>query len=232
MYATGAWLPSNSGWVVTEVDPLTGENNTAVAPIRAGRGGEFGSGPSRFAGCRPQPPFGISTLICGADLRRRFRQITRRGRRAVAWRRAHQLHLSKPLAGSRRGPLVLARALPGRAGRRGFRTGALNRVVSASIAAIRPPGCPRCVRGMRLAIPDRGRCSRTTGRSKQTSIVTVGWLQVLGTRPAASEGFNLWTPKVSDIDTSESREDEPERSRLSFHAAIPRSARVALQVSF
>jgi hypothetical protein len=49
------------------------------------------------------------------------------------------------------------------------------------------------------------------------------------------EGFNLFNSKVSDIDYFfESRlRDEPEPVEdLHFHAAIPRSARVALQVSF
>jgi hypothetical protein len=49
------------------------------------------------------------------------------------------------------------------------------------------------------------------------------------------EGFNLLDSEVSDIDYFfESRlRDEPEPVEdLHFHAAIPRSARVALRVSF
>jgi hypothetical protein len=49
------------------------------------------------------------------------------------------------------------------------------------------------------------------------------------------EGFNLLDAEVSDIDYFfESRlNDEPEPVEdFHFHAAIPRSARVALQVSF
>ena len=50
-----------------------------------------------------------------------------------------------------------------------------------------------------------------------------------------AEAFNLFNAKVSDIDYFfESRlRDEPEAVEdLHFHAAIPRSARLALKVSF
>jgi hypothetical protein len=49
------------------------------------------------------------------------------------------------------------------------------------------------------------------------------------------EGFNIFNSRVSDIDYFfESRlRDEPEPVEdIHFHAAIPRSARVRLQVSF
>jgi hypothetical protein len=49
------------------------------------------------------------------------------------------------------------------------------------------------------------------------------------------EGFNLFNAEVSDIDYFfESRlQNEPEPVEdIHFHAAIPRSARVALQLSF
>ena len=49
------------------------------------------------------------------------------------------------------------------------------------------------------------------------------------------EGFNLFNSKVSDIDyffESQLRGEPAPVEDLHFHAAIPRSARVALKVSF
>ena len=73
-------------------------------------------------------------------------------------------------------------------------------------------------------------------QSKSTSIVNgeIGYKFSERLRLVA-EGFNLFDAEVSDIDYFfESRlQDEPEPVEdLHFHAAIPRSARVALQVSF
>jgi hypothetical protein len=49
------------------------------------------------------------------------------------------------------------------------------------------------------------------------------------------EGFNLFDAEVSDIDyffESRLRNEAEPVEDIHFHAAIPRSARVALQVSF
>ena len=73
-------------------------------------------------------------------------------------------------------------------------------------------------------------------KSKATSIVNgeVGYQFTRRVRLVA-EGFNLFNSKVSDIDYFfESRlQNEPEAVEdIHFHAAIPRSGRVALRVSF
>jgi hypothetical protein len=73
-------------------------------------------------------------------------------------------------------------------------------------------------------------------QSRQTSIVNgeLGF-QFSDRLRLTVEGFNLLDAEVSDIDYFfESRlRDEPEPVEdLHFHAAIPRSARVALRVSF
>jgi hypothetical protein len=49
------------------------------------------------------------------------------------------------------------------------------------------------------------------------------------------EGFNIFDAEVSDIDyffESRLRDEPAPVDDIHFHAAIPRSARVALQVSF
>ena len=119
-----------------------------------------------------------------------------------------------------------------------FVPGALNRVVSAGIA-INPPvtvstgpfGSLRLRHfGPRPLIEDNSKTS------KSTSIINgaVGYKFSDRIR-LVLEGFNLLDAEVSDIDYFfESRlKDEPRPVEdIHFHAAIPRSARFGLQVSF
>jgi hypothetical protein len=119
-----------------------------------------------------------------------------------------------------------------------FVPGALNRVVSAGIGVNPPAGVSAGPFGsLRIRhFGPRPLIEDNSVASRATSIVNgeIGYkfsdrvrLQI--------EGFNLLDSKVSDIDYFfESRlRDEPEPVEdLHFHAAIPRSARVALQVSF
>ena len=116
--------------------------------------------------------------------------------------------------------------------------GALNRVISAGLALTPPAGVRSgafaSIRlrhfGPRPLIEDNSVASRST------SIVNgeAGY-QFSPRVRLRIEGFNLLNSKVSDIDYFfESRlKDEPAPVEdIHFHAAIPRSARVALQVSF
>jgi hypothetical protein len=119
-----------------------------------------------------------------------------------------------------------------------FVPGALNRVISAGIN-VNPPAAVASgpFGSIRLRhFGPRPLIEDNSIESKQTSIVNgeIGYKFSNRVRLVA-EGFNLFDAKVSDIDYFfESRlRDEPEPVEdLHFHAAIPRSARVVLRVSF
>ena len=119
-----------------------------------------------------------------------------------------------------------------------FVPGALNRVVSAGIN-VNPPAAVRSgpFGSLRLRhFGPRPLLEDNSVKSSQTSIVNgeIGYKFSDHVRLVV-EGFNLFDAEVSDIDyffESQLR-DEPEPVEdLHFHAAIPRSARVALRVSF
>jgi hypothetical protein len=119
-----------------------------------------------------------------------------------------------------------------------FVPGALNRVISAGIA-INPPARVSAgpFGGLRLRhFGPRSLIEDASVKSKATSLVNgeIGY-QFSNRIRLLAEGFNLFNAKVSDIDYFfESRlRDEPEPVEdIHFHAAIPRSARVALKVTF
>jgi hypothetical protein len=119
-----------------------------------------------------------------------------------------------------------------------FVPGALNRVISAGIALNPPASVPSGMFGsLRLRhFGPRPLVENGSVESRQTSIVNgeIGYKFSPRVRLVA-EGFNLFDAEVADIEYFfESRlRDEPEPVEdIHFHAAIPRSARVALQVSF
>jgi hypothetical protein len=118
-----------------------------------------------------------------------------------------------------------------------FVPGALNRVISAGVALTAPPAGAGLFAGVRLRhFGPRPLIEDNSVESRATSIVNgeVGYKLSDGVRLIA-EGFNLFDAKVSDIDYffASRLRDEPEPVEdIHFHAAIPRSARVALQVSF
>jgi hypothetical protein len=119
-----------------------------------------------------------------------------------------------------------------------FVPGALNRVISAGIE-INPPAGVHAgpFGGLRLRhFGPRPLLEDASIASKQTSIVNgeVGYKFSERVRLVA-EGFNLLNAKVSDIDyffESRLRDEPGPVEDIHFHAAIPRSARVALKVSF
>jgi hypothetical protein len=119
-----------------------------------------------------------------------------------------------------------------------FIPGALNRVISAGFAVNPPAGVADGPFGsVRLRhFGPRPLVEDNSVESKSTSIVNgeLGY-QFSPQIRLVVEGFNLFNAKVSDIDYFfESRlQDEPAPVEdIHFHAAIPRSARVAIRVSF
>jgi hypothetical protein len=119
-----------------------------------------------------------------------------------------------------------------------FVPGALNRVISAGIGVNPPAGVRSGVFGsVRLRhFGPRPLLEDNSVESKQTSIVNgeIGYQFSEKVRLTA-EGFNLLNAKVSDIDyffESRLRDEPAPVEDIHFHAAIPRSARVALKVSF
>ena len=119
-----------------------------------------------------------------------------------------------------------------------FIPGALNRVISAGIAVNPPAGVSKGAFGsVRLRhFGPRSLIEDDSVRSKSTSILNTELGYKFSDRIRLNlTGFNVLNSKVSDIDYFfESRlRDEPAPVQdIHFHAAIPRSFRMALQVSF
>ena len=119
-----------------------------------------------------------------------------------------------------------------------FVPGALNRVISAGVTVNPPVGVvagPFASLRLRHFGP-RPLVEDNSVESKSTSIVNgeVGY-QFSNRLRLLAEGFNLFDAEVSDIDYffASRLRDEPEPVEdIHFHAAIPRSMRVALRVSF
>lgn len=119
-----------------------------------------------------------------------------------------------------------------------FIPGALNRVLSGGIAVNPPPGVASGPFGsVRVRhFGPRSLVEDDSMRSRATTIVNGEVGQKFSERVRLFlVGFNLLDTRVSDIDYFfESRlKDEPQPVQdIHFHAAIPRSARLTLQVSF
>jgi hypothetical protein len=119
-----------------------------------------------------------------------------------------------------------------------FVPGALNRVISAGIAVNPPAGVPTGMfGGVRLRhFGPRPLIEDNSVQSKSTSIFNgeIGNKLSEGIRLTA-EAYNMFDAEVSDIDyffESRLRDEPAPVEDIHFHAAIPRSARLALQVSF
>jgi hypothetical protein len=119
-----------------------------------------------------------------------------------------------------------------------FVPGALNRVISAGLEVNPPAGVGSGpFGGLRLRhFGPRKLLEDGSIESKQTSIVNgeIGYKFSERVRLLV-EGFNLFDSEVSDIDyffESRLRNEPAPVEDIHFHAAIPRSARVALKVSF
>jgi outer membrane receptor protein involved in Fe transport len=116
--------------------------------------------------------------------------------------------------------------------------GALNRVISAGIAVNPPAGVGAGIFGsLRLRhFGPRPLIEDGSVTSKSTSVINGELGYKFSDRLRLRlEGFNLFDAEVSDIDyffESRLRNELEPVEDIHFHAAIPRSARVALQVSF
>jgi outer membrane receptor protein involved in Fe transport len=120
-----------------------------------------------------------------------------------------------------------------------FVPGALNRVISAGVAVNPPAGVAAGpFGGLRLRhFGPRPLLEDNSVESKSTSIVNGEAGYKFSERVRLQlEGFNIFNARVSDIDyffTSRLPGEPAEGvDDIHFHAAIPRSARVALRVSF
>jgi hypothetical protein len=119
-----------------------------------------------------------------------------------------------------------------------FVPGALNRVIATGLSVNPPAGVESGPFGsIRLRhFGPRPLLEDNSVKSRATSVVNgeIGYQFSPRVRLAA-EGFNLLDAKVSDIDyffESRLRDEPAPVEDLHFHAAIPRSVRVALRVSF
>jgi hypothetical protein len=240
MYANwGMGFHSNAGLgVVLTVDPLTGDPTTASPPFARSRGGEFGLRTVAFRRMQATATvwyldFDSELIYVGDSGSTEEGPASRRlGVELTNYIYPNPwLALDVDLSFSR----ARFRGVPEG---EDFVPGALNRVVSAGIAVNPPAGVASgAFGGLRLRhFGPRPLLEDNSIKSKQTSIVNgeLGYKFSERLRLRV-EGFNLLDAEVSDIDYFfESRlRDEPEPVEdFHFHAAIPRSARVALQVSF
>jgi hypothetical protein len=119
-----------------------------------------------------------------------------------------------------------------------FVPGALNRVIAGGVG-VNPPAAVNAGPFGSLRVRHFGPrplLEDNSVESRQTTIVNgeVGY-QFSNRLRLTVEGFNLFDAEVSDIEyffESRLRDEADPVEDLHFHAAIPRSARVALRVSF
>ena len=235
----GMGFHSNSGLgVVLQADPVTGDPATSSPSFARSQGAEFGVRSVALRGLQTTATlwyldFDSELIYVGDSGSTEDGPASRRfGVEITNYIYPHPwLNLDLDLSFSR------AR-FPDLPAGQNFVPGALNRVVSAGIN-VNPPATVRSgpFGSLRLRhFGPRPLLEDNSITSKQTSIVNgeVGYKFSDHVRLVA-EGFNLFDAEVSDIDYFfESRlRDEPEPVEdIHFHAAIPRSARVALRVSF
>jgi len=235
----GLGYHSNSALgIVLQVDPFTGEPADPAPKFSRAMGTEFGM--------RTVPVRGLQTTITGwyLDFDSELIYVGDSGSTEVgpATRRTgveitNYIYPNPWVAMDVDISFSRARFLDVPAGEN-FVPGALNRVISGGIA-INPPGGVTSgpFAGLRLRhFGPRPLIEDNSIQSESTSIINgeAGYKFSEQLRLTA-EGFNLFDSEVSDIDYFfESRlPNEPEPVEdLHFHAAIPRSFRVALQVSF
>ena len=235
----GLGFHSNSGLgVVLQVDPFTGDPAVASPPFARSRGGEFGVRSVRIRGLQATATvwyldFDSELIYVGDSGSTEEGPASRRVGVEITnyiypnpW-----LNLDVDISFSR----ARFRDVP--AGE-DFVPGALNRVISAGIGVFPPANVAAGPFGsVRLRhFGPRPLIEDNSVKSKATSIVNgeVGYKFSERLRLLV-EGYNLFDAEVSDIDYFfESRlRDEPEAVEdIHFHAAIPRSVRVALRVSF
>jgi hypothetical protein len=224
--------------IMLNVDPVTGEPATASPPFARAHGGEVGVRTVAIRGLQSTATmwfldFDSELIYVGDSGSTEEGPATRRlGVEITNYIYPHPwVNLDLDVSFSR----ARFRDVPAD---EAFVPGALNRVVSAGIGVNPPAGVAAGPFGsVRLRhFGPRALLEDNSVKSSQTSLVNgeIGYKVSERVRIAA-EGFNLLNAKVSDIDyffESQLR-DEPEPVEdIHFHAAIPRSVRVALRVSF
>jgi hypothetical protein len=240
LYANwGLGFHSNSGLGVTlRVDPFTGDAADTSPPFARANGAEFGVRTVAVRGLQTTATlwylgFDSELIYVGDSGSTEAGPATRRsGVEITNYMYPHPwTTLDLDVSFSR------ARFVDVAAGE-DFVPGSLNRVISGGVAVNPPAGVSTGPFGsLRLRhFGPRPLIEDNSMKSKATSIVNgeAGYKFSDRTR-LAIEGFNLFDATVSDIDYFfESRlHDEPEPVEdLHFHAAIPRSFRVTLRVSF
>ena len=235
----GLGFHSNSGLGITlQVDPVTGDPVSTAPPFARANGGEFGVRSVAIRGLQTTATVWYlnfdSELIYVGDSgsTEEGPASHRRGIEITNYIYPNKwLSLDLDLSFSR------ARFVDVPVGE-DFVPGALNRVISAGFALNPPVGVAQGAFGsVRIRhFGPRPLVEDNSVESKSTSILNgeIGY-QFSNRMRLVAEGFNLLNAKVSDIDYFfESRlKDEPAPVEdLHFHAAIPRSGRVALRVSF
>jgi hypothetical protein len=240
LYANwGLGFHSNSGLGVTlKVDPFTGEAATASPSFARAQGAEVGVRTVALRGMQTTATlwyldFDSELIYVGDSGSTQEGPASRRtGVEITNYIYPHPwVNLDFDLSFSR------ARFLDVPPGEN-FIPGALNRVVSGGIAINPPAGAGAGpFGGLRLRhFGPRPLIEDNSVKSRATSIVNgeAGY-QFSERVRLMLEAFNIFDAEVSDIDYFfESRlRDEPEPVEdIHFHAAIPRSTRVALRVSF
>jgi outer membrane receptor protein involved in Fe transport len=240
LYANwGLGFHSNSGLgVVSQVDPSTGEAVTSSPPFARSHGAEFGARTVRWRGLQTTATlwyldFDSELVYVGDSGSTEEGPPSRRvGLEITNYAYPHPwVAMDLDLAFSH------ARFLDVPAGE-DYVPGALNRVISGGVA-VNPPASVRSGPFGSFRLRHFGPRALVEDNSVQSDSTTifngeVGYKFSDRVRLTA-EAYNLFDAEVSDIDYYfESRlQDEPEPVEdIHFHAAIPRSARVALHVSF
>jgi hypothetical protein len=240
LYANwGMGFHSNSGLgVVLQVDPVSGEPVTPSPAFARSRGGEFGVRTVRFKRMQATATlwyldFDSELIYVGDSGSTEEGPASRRTGIEITnyfypqpW-----MDIDVDLSFSR---ARFQDVPPGEA----YVPGALNRVISAGVN-FHPPvaGTAGMFGSLRLRhFGPRPLVEDNSVHSKSTSIVNgeIGY-QFSRRLRVMVEGYNLFDSEVSDIDyffESRLRNEPDPVEDIHFHAAIPRSARVALQVSF
>jgi hypothetical protein len=235
----GLGFHSNSALGITlQVDPFTGEPVTSSPPFARADGGEFGVRTVALKGVQTTATvwylgFDSELIYVGDSGSTEEGPASRRmGVEITNYIYPHPwVNMDLDVSFSRARFLDVAEG-------EDFVPGSLNRVVSAGIGVNPPGGVSAGAFGsVRLRhFGPRPLLEDNSVKSKATSIVNgeAGYKFSERVRLLV-EGFNLLDAEVSDIDyffESRLRDELEPVEDFHFHAAIPRSARVRLQVSF
>jgi hypothetical protein len=240
LYANWGWgFHSNSGLgVVQRVDPVTGDPVVSSTPFARSKGAEFGARTVHFK--RLQTTATVWYLDFDSELVYIGDSGSTEegpGSRRLGVEITNYLYPNRWMNLDLDISLSRARFL-GVPDDEDFVPGALNRVISAGIEVNPPAGVARGpFAGFRLRhFGPRPLIEDGSVKSEQTSIFNgeIGYKFSDRVRLVA-EGYNLFNAEVSDIDyffESRLREESAPVEDIHFHAAIPRSGRVSLRVSF